>query len=171
MTQVMKLYCLLAGISDPGPDRPKAVEAISLATLGGARAAGLAGRLGAIEPGMEADFVAYDLSDPSWQPFNSAARQLVFSETGRAIRHVWVAGRQIVADGQCTLVDERKMQRLVDETMPAVRRDIEKLSKDADKVEDAFQAIQARAFNEPMSYDRYLSRRTLSATPHKGSDR
>jgi 5-methylthioadenosine/S-adenosylhomocysteine deaminase len=165
MIQVMKLYCLLAGISDPGPERPKAVEAISLATVGGARTGGLADRVGAIEPGMEADFVAYDLSDPSWHPFNSAARQLVFSETGRAVRHVWVGGRQIVQDGRCTTIDEGAVQRLVDEMMPAVRRDIEKLGKDADKVEAAFQSIQARAFNRPMSYDRYLSRKTSGTTP------
>jgi 5-methylthioadenosine/S-adenosylhomocysteine deaminase len=158
MLQVMKFYCLLAGISDPGPDRPKAAEAISLATIGGAKAAGIEKQVGAIEPGMQADLVAYDTTHPSWRPFNSAARQLVFSETGLGIRHVWVGGRRIVADGQSTLVDENALLRRLNDTMPRVRRDIDALSADADKVESAFQAIQAEAFRRPMLYDRYLAR-------------
>lgn len=158
MLQVMKLYCLLAGISDPGPERPKAAEAIALATQGGARAAGLADKIGAIEVGMEADLVAYDITHPSWRPFNSAARQLVFSETGLGVRHVWVGGRQIVADGRSTMIDEDALLKDIDRTMPDVRRDLAALSADADKVESAFQAIQARAFARPMLYDRYLSR-------------
>jgi 5-methylthioadenosine/S-adenosylhomocysteine deaminase len=158
MLQVMKFYCLLAGISDPGPERPRAAEAISMATLGGAKAAAIQDKIGAIEPGMQADFVAYETTHPSWRPFNSAARQLVFSETGLGVRHVWVAGRQIVADGQSTLVDEKALLRQLNETMPRVRRDIEALSANADKVEDAFQAIQSKAFARPMLYDRYLAR-------------
>ena len=167
MTQVMKMYCLLAGISDPGPERPTAAEAISLATAGGARAAGWDGRIGAIEAGMEADLVAYDLADPAWQPFNSAARQLVFSESGRGIRHVWVSGRQVVADGACTSVDEAAVGRLLADAMHNVRRDLRKLTAEADKVEDAFRAIQARAFARPMMYDRYLARTT---TDSKGAN-
>jgi 5-methylthioadenosine/S-adenosylhomocysteine deaminase len=158
MLQVMKFYCLLAGISDPGPERPKAAEAISLATQGGARAAGLEKKVGTIEPGMQADLVAYDITNPAWRPFNSAARQLVFAETGLGVRHVWVAGRQIVADGRSTMIDESALMRRLNETMPGVRKDIDALSANADKVESAFQAIQAKAFKRPMLYDRYLAR-------------
>ncbi|HMJ44001.1 MAG TPA: amidohydrolase family protein [Pseudolabrys sp.] len=157
MLQVMKFYCLLAGISDPGPERPKATEAISLATQGGAKAAGIEGEIGAIEVGMQADLVAYDITNPAWRPFNSAARQLVFAETGLGVRHVWVAGRQIVADGRSTMVDESALMHRINEAMPAVRRDIDALSANADKVESTFQAIQARAFKRPMLYDRYLA--------------
>jgi len=157
MLQVMKLFCLLAGISDPAPERPTAAEAISLATRGGAKAAGIEDKVGAIEPGMQADLVAYDTTHPAWRPFNSAARQLVFAETGLGVRHVWVGGRQIVADGRSTLVDETQLVRRLNETMPGVRRDLDALSANADKVESAFQAIQARAFKRPMLYDRYLA--------------
>jgi cytosine/adenosine deaminase-related metal-dependent hydrolase len=158
MLQVMKFYCLLAGISDPGPARPKAPEAISLATLGGAKAAGIESKIGAIEVGMQADLVAYDITNPAWRPFNSAARQLVFAETGVGVRHVWVAGRQIVAGGRSTMVDESALLRRLNDAMPVVRKDIDVLSASADKVESAFQAIQAKAFKRPMLYDRYLAR-------------
>jgi 5-methylthioadenosine/S-adenosylhomocysteine deaminase len=158
MTQVMKLYCLLSGIADPGPERPTAAEAIRLATLGGARAAGREQQFGGIEVGMDADLVAFDLSDPSWQPFNSAARQLVFSETGRSIRHVWVGGRHVVSNGKCTLIDENAIQQSLASMMPDVQRDIANLVAKADEVEGVFRAIQARAFNTPLGYDRYLSK-------------
>ncbi|WP_170149711.1 amidohydrolase family protein [Rhodoplanes roseus] len=158
MLQVMKLYCLLGGIGIVGPERPEAAEAIRLATLGGARAAGREGVLGAVAPGMAADLVAYDLDDPAWRPFNSAARQLVFAETGRAIRHVWVAGRQVVRDGRCATYDESKLTRDLAAAMPMVRRDLDALASAADVIEPAFQAIQSRAFSTELGYDRYLPR-------------
>jgi 5-methylthioadenosine/S-adenosylhomocysteine deaminase len=158
MTQVMKLYCLLAGISDAGPDRPKAAEAIRMATLGGAAAAGCGDRFGAIEVGMSADLVAYDLEDPAWRPFNSAARQLVFAETGRSVRQVWVAGRQVVRDGRCCTIDEQQLIRDVATIMPGVRTTLATLLDNAEKLRPSFEAIQKKAFGIDLGYDRYLSR-------------
>ncbi len=156
--QVMKLYCMLSGISDPGPDLPTAAEAIRLATLGGAKAAGRSKELGALEPGMAADIIAFDLSDPAWRPLNSIARQLVYAETGRGLRHVWVGGRQIVRDGRCISVDEAALAKAIDAIMPRVRGDLDVLSRQADRVEGAFQAIQQRAFSTELGYNRYLHR-------------
>ena len=156
--QVMKLYCMLAGICEHGPEVPTAAEAISLATRGGARAAGMASLLGALEPGMAADMIAYDLADPAWRPLNSVARQLVYSETGRGLRHVWVGGRRVVKDGRCATLDETELGRRLEAIMPGVRRDLDVLSRKADLVEDAFRAIQDRAFGCDLGYDRYLWR-------------
>ena len=156
--QVMKLYCMLSGIADPGPVAPTAAEAIGLATLGGARAAGRAADLGALEPGMAADMVAYDLADPAWRPLNSIARQLVYAESGRGLRHVWVAGRVIVRDGRCVTVDETALGARLDAMMPRVRADLDELARKADPVEPSFKAIQARAFATDLGYDRYLWR-------------
>ena len=156
MLQVMKLYCLLGGLSDPGPDRPLAREAIALATRGGAERAGLGGRTGAIAPGMAADLLAYSLADTTWLPLHSVARQLVFGETGRNLRHVWVAGRRVLAEGRCATVDEDKLKTDVEAMMPGVRVDLDRLWREAGQVDDAFQRIQKRAFEWPLSYDRYL---------------
>ncbi len=159
--QVMKLYCMLSGISDHGPDIPTAAEAIRLATLGGAAAAGRSGDLGALEPGMAADIVAYDLSDPAWRPLNGVASQLVYAETGRGLAHVWVGGRHVVRNGRCTTIDEAALGRQVEEMMPRVRRDLDSLAKGADRVEPSFRAIQDRAFAAELGYDRYLPRTKL----------
>src|SRR5205807_1464511 len=85
-----------AGISNEMPGPPQAVAAIEAATRGGARAVGRAHELGAIEPGYKADLTIVSLADPSFVPLNSAARQLVHAEAGRAVESVIVDGRGAV---------------------------------------------------------------------------
>lgn len=158
MFQVMKLYCLLGGIGDPGSAAPSAAEALRLATLGGARSAGMAASLGAIEVGHEADLVALDLADPAYRPLNSAARQLVYAETGRAIRHAWIGGRQVLRDGRTTLVDEDALLDQLTAVMPSVAREIDRLRDSAVKLGDIFTEIQRRAWAQKLGYDRFLER-------------
>ena len=79
--QAMKMFCLLSAVSEPEPGPPLAHEALRHATLGNARTAGLAGKLGAIKPGHKADLVLIDLNDTAYLPYNSAARQLVYTES------------------------------------------------------------------------------------------
>jgi cytosine/adenosine deaminase-related metal-dependent hydrolase len=155
--QVMKLYCLLGGIMNPATPPPAAAEALRLATLGGAHSAGRAGTLGAIEPGHRADLVALDLSDPAFRPLNSVARQLVFAETNRAVRHVWVNGRQVVRDGAAALVDEARLLDELAQLMPAISRDLDRLRADAASISGLTADLQREAWAGPLPYNRYLT--------------
>jgi 5-methylthioadenosine/S-adenosylhomocysteine deaminase len=121
--QAMKMYTLLAAGMDAEPTGVLACDAIEAATLGGARASGLAGQIGAIRPGMTADLVLIDLNDFAYQPFNSAARQLVYCETGRAVDTVMVDGRIVLADGKLTTVDESAFRAELAGVMTQVDRD------------------------------------------------
>ena len=56
-------------------------------------------------------------------PFNSAARQIVFSEAGRAVETVLVGGRPVVRKGKLVTVDEAALAAEVEEIAPAFRRD------------------------------------------------
>src|SRR5258708_10571272 len=107
----MKLFGLSAAVSDPEPGPPLAHEALRHATLGNARTAGLHGRLGAIRAGYKADLMLIDLDDLAYLPFNSAARQLVYTETGRGIETVIVDGRVVVDDRRVTTVDLAHLRR------------------------------------------------------------
>ena len=89
MFQAMKMFCLLAAVSEPEPGPGLAHEVLRHATLGNARTAGLEGELGAIRPGYKADLILIDLNDVAYLPFNSAARQLVYTEAGRGVESVW----------------------------------------------------------------------------------
>jgi 5-methylthioadenosine/S-adenosylhomocysteine deaminase len=153
---VMKTYCLLGGIMEPQAPAPTAVEAIRIATMGGADRAGVSDKIGALEPGMKADIVALDLNDPAFRPLNSVARQVVYSETGRSIRHVWVDGRHVVANGAVITIDEQKLLKELAHLMPAVAARLEQLRNDASRLEKCFAELQTKAWSRPMKYNRYL---------------
>ena len=124
MFESMKLYATLAGVSDPEPGPPTAADAIRCATLGGARTAGLQD-LGAIKVGMAADLSIIDLSDPSFVPFNSAARQLVFTQAGRAVETVIVDGRVVVRERKLTTLDEGALREEIADLMRLLSKDID----------------------------------------------
>ena len=87
------------------------------ATLGNARTAGLDGCLGAIKPGYKADLILIDLKDPAYLPYNSAARQLVYTETGRGVDMVLVDGKIVVQDRKVTTIDEDALRAEVADLM------------------------------------------------------
>jgi 5-methylthioadenosine/S-adenosylhomocysteine deaminase len=80
-----------------------------MATINGARATGWGDRIGSLEVGKEADIVMYDTQRPEWQPLINPISNLVYSATGDSIRHVFVAGEQVVRDGRLTRIDERQL--------------------------------------------------------------
>jgi cytosine/adenosine deaminase-related metal-dependent hydrolase len=158
MFPVMKMYCLLGGIMEPEESAPLAAEAMRLGTLGGARSADRAGSLGAIEPGMQADLVALDLSDPAFRPLHSVVRQVVYAETGRSVRHVWVDGRQVVRDGKSATVNEASLLDEMAELMPAVAEKIDRLRAESVSLSSISAELQRRAWAHPLSYNRFLQR-------------
>jgi cytosine/adenosine deaminase-related metal-dependent hydrolase len=87
--------------------------AIEMATVNGARGAGLADRIGSVEAGKEADLVLFDATVPEWQPLYNPVSNLVYSATGNTVRHVFVAGEQVVRDGRLTRIDEAAVMREV----------------------------------------------------------
>src|SRR6202140_1394496 len=72
MFMAMKLFALLAAVSDPIPGPAQAVNALSAATEAGAEGARLGHAIGKIAPGFKADLTLIDMHDPSWSPMNSA---------------------------------------------------------------------------------------------------
>ncbi len=110
MFMAMKLLCLLTAAADSSPTAVDAAMAIDAATTGGARALGLAGEVGAIAPGMQADLVMLDLRDIAYVPLNSAARQVVFAESGRGVHSVMVGGELVLDAGRITTIDEAALR-------------------------------------------------------------
>jgi 5-methylthioadenosine/S-adenosylhomocysteine deaminase len=123
MFQAMKMMCLLAGITDPNPTGVHAAHAVRAATIGGARALALDGKIGAVRAGMLADLTLIDLKDIVYLPLNSAVRQVVYGESGRGVHSVIVGGEILLRDGTLTRIDEAALRREVDEIMPGYHRD------------------------------------------------
>jgi cytosine/adenosine deaminase-related metal-dependent hydrolase len=154
----MRMLCLLPAVSDPDPGPINAGFALKAATVSGARALGLGDKVGALKPGMAADLVILDLNEPSFVPFNSAARQIAYSESGRAVETVFVGGRPVVREGKLVTVDEAKLAAEAAELAPAFRRDAGALAaRIADLTAPLLDANRA-AWKVPLGLQRYIGR-------------
>jgi cytosine/adenosine deaminase-related metal-dependent hydrolase len=161
----MRLMCLLPAVTDPEPGPIDAACALRAATLDGAKAVGLSGAIGAIKPGMTADLIILDLTEPAFVPFNSAARQIVFSESGRAIDTVVVGGRPVVRGGKLVTVDEAALAAAVAEIAPAFRRDAQALAvRNADLAAPLLNAGR-EAWKIPLGFERFIGRGPRSNGP------
>jgi guanine deaminase len=159
MFEAMKFAAMVTAIADKDPGPPQAEKLFSAATAGGAACIGRGHDLGVIAPGMRADLVLVDLSDPSFVPFNSAVRQLVYTEAGRGVRTVIVEGRVVLEDGRSTLVDEEEVYARVEEVMPGFMRDFEAIRARVDGLQPYLMEAHRRIWAEDVGEDRIFHER------------
>jgi 5-methylthioadenosine/S-adenosylhomocysteine deaminase len=86
-----------------------AATALRMATLDGARALGLADRIGSLEPGKAADLVAVDLHHPATQPVHHPISQLVYAAGRDQVTDVWIHGARVLADRRLATIDEEAL--------------------------------------------------------------
>ena len=84
-------------------------RALRMATLNGARAMGLDSQIGSLEVGKAADIVAFDLSGLAQQPIYDPVSQLIYATGRDCVKHLWVAGKQLLDDRQLTRMDEQQL--------------------------------------------------------------
>ncbi|MBN9309194.1 amidohydrolase [Devosia sp.] len=82
------------GVAQPLSSR----DLIRMATIEGAKALGLAHEIGSLEVGKAADIVAFDLRGAGYSETPDPETLLIYSGSGRDVRHVWVDGEQLVND-------------------------------------------------------------------------
>jgi 5-methylthioadenosine/S-adenosylhomocysteine deaminase len=105
-----------------------------------------------------ADIVILDLNEPAFVPFNSAARQIVYAESGRAVETVIVNGRPLIRGGKLVNVDAKKLAAEAAELAPAFRRDASELAaRIADLTAPLLDANRA-AWTVPLGLERYIGR-------------
>jgi 5-methylthioadenosine/S-adenosylhomocysteine deaminase len=102
----MQLLALMTPRADsPGGSDGTAWDALTAATRGGAAVLGLDGEVGTLESGKWADLCCVDLAGPATQPLIDPVTQLVFCGGRDIVSDVWVAGRQLLADGELIRLD------------------------------------------------------------------
>lgn len=108
MLEVIKLAAMLHKFSNPNPqDWITAGEALSMATINGARVTLQDQAIGLLEPGRRADLVILNpLKSPALQPVQNPLWQLVYGESGTAVECVIIQGRVVLEDGKLTMIDE-----------------------------------------------------------------
>jgi len=107
----MRLAALLAKGSSGNPEAVPAARALSMATLHGARALGLASRVGTIEAGKQADLVAVRLDELQTSPIHNVISHLVYACSSRQVERVWIAGRVVYQDGRSVHIDSDRLER------------------------------------------------------------
>jgi 5-methylthioadenosine/S-adenosylhomocysteine deaminase len=80
-------------------------DALAMATRGGASITGLETEIGTLESGKWADLCCTNLYAPATHPVRDSVTQLVAGGARDLVSDVWVAGRQLVSDGELTRLD------------------------------------------------------------------
>jgi 5-methylthioadenosine/S-adenosylhomocysteine deaminase len=98
MFEEMRLGALLAKAVARDAQALPAHAALRAATLGGARALGLDGRIGSIVAGKAADLAAVRLDGPELSPCYDPVSHLVYAAGRQHVTDVWVAGNRLIQD-------------------------------------------------------------------------
>ena len=128
LTDIVQEMLLFAGTHKEVATNPRVVppeRVVEMATINGARCAGLADSIGSIEVGKQADLVLFDTDRPEWQPLFNPVSNLVYSATGNSVSDVFVAGEHVVGNGRLTRIDDR-------ETLDRVRESAARLGERLD---------------------------------------
>jgi guanine deaminase len=156
MFQAMKMFGGLAAISHTEPGPPDATDCIRAATLAGATALGKQDEIGALEPGRKADLTILDLAELSFVPFNSAARQLVYSEGGSAVRTVVVDGNVVMEDRRLTTINEGELRDAVDVVMEQLSREIDETKSRVAEIYPYILEAWRRSWKEDVGLNRFV---------------
>lgn len=101
---------LLAKIVANDAAAVNAHQALSLATLGGAKAFGLDQQIGSLEAGKQADLIALTIGDINALPLYDLASHLVYNNRQVRVTHAWVAGKPVLQDSLLVHLDEQRIR-------------------------------------------------------------
>lgn len=117
----MKTAAMLAKAVASDASAIPASKALYMATLGGAKALGIDEHTGSIESGKWADLQAVNLAQLPQQPVYDPVSQLVYTDSSRHTSHVWVAGREVLNNGELTTLDEDKIRTNAQQWLKRIR--------------------------------------------------
>jgi 5-methylthioadenosine/S-adenosylhomocysteine deaminase len=109
MFAVMRLAANLARLVRNDPAAIPASEIVRAATIDGAKALGMSERIGSLEVGKEADIISINLREPHLIPIRDPFTTIVYSAGRSDVRHVFVAGEQVIDNRRPTKVDPQEI--------------------------------------------------------------
>jgi 5-methylthioadenosine/S-adenosylhomocysteine deaminase len=84
-------------------------QALEMATINGARALGMADRIGSIEAGKCADLIAVDLQHLNTQPVYDPVSQIVYAASSHQVSDVWIDGVEQLRDYEFCQLDSKRI--------------------------------------------------------------
>lgn len=122
MFEAMKLASLVSRVRGPDYRRWLGTEEVfAMATEGGAKALGFAGKLGRIAAGYKADIVFLDLRNMNYVPLNDPTSQVVHAEEGTGVDSVMIGGRLVLDRGRFTTFDHDSLAARAEAAMARLR--------------------------------------------------
>ena len=110
MLSELRLAALLAKVGSGNPTDVDAHTALEMATLNGAKALGMADKIGSVEVGKHADLIAIDLAEIETSPLYDPVSHIVYAAGREQVTHVWI-------DGQLRMNNRELMSISMDECM------------------------------------------------------
>jgi 5-methylthioadenosine/S-adenosylhomocysteine deaminase len=101
----MNLAANLQKVASGDPTVLPAEQVVAMATIEGARVAGLVKEIGSLEPGKRADLITVRLDRPHAVPLYNVYSQIVYALKGSDVEDVAVNGRPLVRDGKPLTLD------------------------------------------------------------------
>lgn len=110
MLEEVRLAALLHKGVSGDPTAVPAADALRMGTLDGAKSIWL-DDVGALRPGMKADFIALDTDQAHFFPRTDLVSHVVYAASAKDVTDVWVDGVRLMENGTLTTIDEEKIKR------------------------------------------------------------
>jgi 5-methylthioadenosine/S-adenosylhomocysteine deaminase len=125
MFEAMRQAALLHKLVSNDPRVVSAREALTMATMGGARALGLEARIGSLEPAKLADLIVVRTDGPRHTPMYDPISHLVYVAHGDDVVTSIVNGRVLMQDGVVRSINERQVLEQARATADLVRKAVQ----------------------------------------------
>ncbi|MFX1471008.1 MAG: amidohydrolase family protein [Promethearchaeota archaeon] len=123
MVREIRLAALIHKAKVDDPLVVTAEQALEMATLGGAKALGVADTVGSLESGKLADIILIDMHDLGYTPVTNPVSNLVYSGSGHTVDTVIVNGALLMRGKKLLTLDEESvMERALKHSGPLLQR-------------------------------------------------
>jgi 5-methylthioadenosine/S-adenosylhomocysteine deaminase len=111
MFEAIRMASLVHKLQTGDPQAMPARAALELATIGGARALGMADRIGSLEVGKRADLIVVSMGAARQTPMYDPLSHLVYTTRGDDVRATVVNGKLLMRDRRVLTLDENAVLR------------------------------------------------------------
>lgn len=111
MIEEMRTAALLQKVITGDPTVLPAFQALSMATVNGARALGLENEIGLLKPGYKADIILVDVHKPHLYPRHDLVANMVYAAQPGDIDTVIIDGQVVMANRRVMTMDEEEVMR------------------------------------------------------------
>ena len=114
--------------------------------------------------------ILIDLNDVAYLPYNSAARQLVYTEAGRGVESVIVDGRVVIKERKVKTIDEDALRREVADLMRHFIADYDAVVESRKRALPYMLDAHRRVWQADIGMNRFIGGNTLRADPRHRFD-